>query len=88
MIRWITLSGLPVPGEGADLHQQPVAAFNHFGYYPDPREIPGDLLALPENYYSTRIRYPLSGQAPKFEGQEVLDRSQGPAVGRMRLLAT
>jgi hypothetical protein len=39
--------------------QQPVAAFYHFGYYPDPREIPGDLLNLPENYYSTRMRYKL-----------------------------
>jgi hypothetical protein len=31
-------------------HHQPVAAFNSFGYYPDPREIPGVLLGLPENY--------------------------------------
>jgi len=34
------------------------------------------------------VPYPSSGQAFKFERQEVLDRSQGPTVGRMRLLAT
>ena len=53
-------------------HQQPVAAFNHFGYYPDPREIPGDLLDLPENYYSTRIRYKLrrvaGGDQDEYDG--------------------
>jgi hypothetical protein len=49
----------PNPHRAGKDHQQPVAAFNHFGYYPDPREIPGDLLDLPENYYSTRKRYKL-----------------------------
>jgi hypothetical protein len=48
---------LVLGNEGRGYHQQPVAAFNHFGYYPDPREIPRDLLDFAENYYSTRIRY-------------------------------
>eukprot|EP00290_Baffinella_frigidus_P006096 CAMPEP_0180134408 /NCGR_PEP_ID=MMETSP0986-20121125/10145_1 /TAXON_ID=697907 /ORGANISM="non described non described, Strain CCMP2293" /LENGTH=65 /DNA_ID=CAMNT_0022074765 /DNA_START=158 /DNA_END=355 /DNA_ORIENTATION=- len=38
--------------------------------------------------HGARRPYPLSGQTPKFAGQEVLGRSSGPTVGRMRLLAT
>ena len=45
-------------------------------------EVTGSLLRL------ERRKYSFSGGGVKFDLHEVLSRSQGPTVGRMRLLAT
>ena len=38
--------------------------------------------------WEVHLKYPLSGQGVTFDPQEVIGRSYGLTVGRMRLLAT